>query len=81
LKTTTVTNLRTGDKSIFVNDLSLEENLINVMVANTQQMSNLLNVHVRTRLKKDFPINSAISTKTGKAFAYCELMELHAQSN
>jgi len=79
MKATTITSLRTGDKTTFVNDLSLEQNLINQILIEKGQTGQLLNKSVREKITAQFPVITSISTKTGKPFAYCELMELHAK--
>ena len=76
---TQVTNLLTSEELIFVNDLSLTENIVNAIISNSKTTGNLLNVEYRDKIKQQFPIKESVSTITGKAFAYCEAKHLHAK--
>ena len=78
---TIITDLLTQEKTMFVNDLSLEENIVNAIICKNKQVGNLLNPAIRDRVKLENPSVSSISTKTGKPFAYCENQNLHAQFN
>ena len=75
-----VTNLlNIEDKVLFVNDLSLEENIINKIIIDNNQTSNLLNPDHRNKIKAEHPIQTSVSTITGREFAFCESKDLHAK--
>jgi hypothetical protein len=76
---TTVKNLITGEQFIFVNNLPLSENIVNVIVLNSKRTGDLLNESYRQEIKNKFPIVETKSKITGNVFAYCESKDLHAK--
>ncbi len=76
---TVITNLITGEKTLFVNDLSLTDNIVNYIICDSKRAGQLLNKEYREEIKTKFPIVESISTITGRTFAYCEAKDLHAK--
>jgi hypothetical protein len=74
-----VTNLSTQEKDIFVNDLSLEENIVSHIICSKKRTGDILNQSFRQQIKTDFPIKTAVSTITKLPFAYCVSLDLHAK--
>jgi hypothetical protein len=76
---TEITNLLTGEKTLFVNDLSLTDNIVNHIICNSKRTGQLLNKKYREEIKAKNPIVESISTVTGRTFAFCENKDLHAK--
>ncbi len=76
---TVITNLVTGEKNLFVNDLSLTDNIVNAIICNSKRTGSILDKAYREEIKTKFPIVESISTVTGRTFAYCEAKDLHAK--
>jgi len=74
-----VTNLITGEKQLFVNDLSLTDNIISCILCNDRRTGELLNYNTRDNIKTAHPIKESVSTITGRQFACCETKDLHAK--
>jgi hypothetical protein len=78
---TIVKNLITNEETIFVNSLSLTENIVSTIILESKRTGQLINEDYRNEIKKQFPIVEAKSTITGRQFAYCESKHLHAKFN
>ena len=76
---TQVKNLVTGEENIFVNDLSLTENIVNVIIINNKRTGELLNKNLRAQIKQENQIVESKSKITGNNFAYCIDLNLHAK--
>jgi len=76
---TEITNLLTGAKEHFVNENSLTENIVSCIICNQKRTGQLLNKEYREDIKAKFPIVESVSKITGRKFAYCESMDLHAK--
>lgn len=76
---TIVRNVMTNKFYVFVNELSLEDNIINVVIEKENQMSQLTNDELRAKVKEKADIHTDISKKTGKRFAYSLNYDLYAQ--
>lgn len=76
---TEITNLLSGEKTLFINDLSLTDNIINAIICDKKQTGNLLDTNTRQAIKEKYPIREYISTITGRPFAYCESFDLLAK--
>lgn len=76
---TIVKNLLTNEETLFVNSLSLTENIVSTIIIQEKRTGQLLNEDYRNEIKKQFPIKEATSTLTGRQFAYCESKDLHAK--
>ena len=75
---TTVKNLITGEKNTYANRLSLTENVVNQIMYQTGQTSDLLTESVREKYRS--MITESVSTMTGRRFAFCENYDLHASA-
>jgi hypothetical protein len=76
---TQVTNLITGEKTLYVNDLSLTENIVSHIICNSKRTGQLLNKEYREEIKTKHPVKESISTITKRPFAFCEDKDLHAK--
>jgi hypothetical protein len=77
---TKVTNLLTQESEIFINDLSLTENIVNSIICNIKKSTgNILNKDYRDKIKDEAKIKESVSTITGSLFAYSETFDLHAK--
>jgi hypothetical protein len=76
---TEVTNLLTLEKSFFVNDNSLTENIVSCIICNQKRTGKILDKQYREEVKAKFPIIETVSKITGRKFAYCEKLDLHAK--
>ena len=76
---TIVKNLITNEEALFVNDLSLEENIVSQIIIGNKQTGNLINQDFRNKIKAEHPIQTSVSTITGREFAFCESKDLHAR--
>ena len=75
---TTVKNVLTNDEMIFINDLSLVENMVNAIISIEKKTSNLLNDGVRKKIIAENNLTEHISKITGRPFVYCEKYDLIA---
>ena len=76
---TIVNNVLTNDKMVFVNDLSLVDNMVNAIIYIEKKSSNLLNEDLRKKIIVDNNLVEHISKITGKTFVYCEKYDLIAK--
>jgi hypothetical protein len=76
---TEVKNLLTNEVEIYINNLSLTENIINSIITVKNLSSNRLNEKIRAKIKKDYKIIETTSKITNRKFAFCEEFNLHAK--
>ena len=74
-----VRNFRTCEEARFVNELSLEENIVSQIIIGNKQTGNLIDQDFRNKIKAEHPIQTSVSTITGREFAFCESKDLHAK--
>ena len=75
---TIVKNLLTNDKMVFVNDLSLVDNMVNAIISIEKKTSNLLNDNLREKIIVENNLTEHTSKITGRTFVYCEKYDLIA---
>ena len=75
---TIVRNVLTSEEMIFVNDLSLVDNMVNAIIHIEKKMSNLLNESLRKKIIADNNLVEHTSKITGRSFVYCEKHDLIA---
>ena len=78
-KPVTVTNLLSGEKLYFCNALSLEENIVSAIICIKKQTGDLVMQERRDAIKVKYKIASSVSSITGREFAYCDELSLHAK--
>jgi hypothetical protein len=76
---TEVKNLLTNEIEIYINNLSLTENIINSIITVKNLSSNRLNEKIRAKIKKDYKIIETTSKITNQKFAFCEEFNLLAK--
>jgi len=79
MKTIEITNLLTQEKTHFVNELSLTENIVSKIILDNKQTGQILNKAVRQEIKNTFEIVERISGMTGNSFGFCGSKNLHAK--
>ena len=79
IKKTTVKNLLTGKKSIYINNQSLADNIVNEIILIKNQTAQLLDQSTRDKYKKI--VIESESKLTGRKFAYCIDFNLHASTS
>lgn len=77
---TIVRNVLTNDKMIFVNDLSLVDNMVNAVIYIEKNTSNLLDENFRKKIIADNNLVEHTSKITGRSFVYCEKHDLIAHA-
>ena len=75
---TIVNNVLTNDKMIFINDLSLVDNMVNAIIYIEKKTSNLLNESLREKIIAENNLIEHTSKITGRSFVYCEKYDLIA---
>ena len=75
---TIVNNVLTNDKMIFINDLSLVDNMVNAIIYLEKKTSNLMNERLRKKIIGENNLIEHTSKITGKSFVYCEKYDLIA---
>ena len=75
---TIVNNVLTNDKMIFINDLSLVDNMVNAIIYLEKKTSNLLNDSFREKIIAENNLIEHTSKITGRSFVYCEKYDLIA---
>ena len=75
---TIVKNVSTDDKMIFVNNLSLVDNMINAILQVEKKTGDLLNDSLRKKIIEDNNLVEHTSKKPGRQFVYCEKYDLYA---
>ena len=77
---TTVKNVLTSEEMIFINELSLVDNMVNAIISIEKKTSNLLNDGLRKKIISENKLAEHISKITGRSFVYCEKYDLIAQT-
>ena len=75
---TIVRNVLTDEKMIFVNNLSLVDNVVNVTLQVEKKTGDLLNESLRKKIIADNNLVERASKKPGRTFVYCEKHDLYA---
>ena len=75
---TTVNNLLTGERLIFVNNYSPKDNIINAIILNSKQTSNLLNNSLRIAISHKYEIIEKTS-KNGDNIAFGKEINLFSR--
>ena len=75
---TTVKNVLTSEEMIFINNLSLVDNMVNAIIYIEKKTSNLLNESLREKIIADNNLAEHTSKITGRTFVYCEKYDLIA---
>ena len=75
---TTVKNVLTSEKMIFINDLSLVGNMVNAIIYLEKKTSNLMNESLRKKIITENNLIEQTSKITGRTFVYCEKYDLIA---
>ena len=75
---TTVKNVLTSEEMIFINNLSLVDNMVNAIIYIEKKTSNLMNESLRKKIIAENKLTEHISKITGRLFVYCEKYDLIA---
>ncbi len=75
---TTVKNVLTNEEMIFINNLTLVENMVNAIICIEKKTSNLLNDSFREKIIAENNLAEHTSKTTGRSFVYCEKYDLIA---
>lgn len=75
---TTVKNLITKEENLFINKQSAKDNIINMIIINNKQTSNLLSIEWRNKISDENNIVSKISAN-GDNIAFCYELDLFAR--
>ena len=75
---TIVNNVLTNDKMIFINNLSLVDNMVNAIISIEKKTGNLMNESLRKKIIAENNLAEHISEITGRSFVYCEKYDLIA---
>ena len=75
---TTVKNVLTGEEMIFINNLSLVDNMVNAIISIEKKTSNLMNESLRKKIIAENNLTEHISKITDRPFVYCEKYDLIA---
>ena len=75
---TTVKNVLTSEEMIFINNLSLVDNMVNAIISIEKKTSNLMNESLRKKIIADNNLAEYTSKITGRTFVYCEKYDLIA---
>ena len=75
---TAVKNVLTSEEMIFINNLSLVDNMVNAIIYIEKKTSNLLNDSFREKIIAENNLAEHISKITGRTFVYCEKYDLIA---
>lgn len=75
---TIVRNVLTSEEMIFVNDLSLIDNMVNAIICIEKKISNLLNNSLREKIIAKNNLIEHTSKITGRTFVYCKKYDLIA---
>ena len=76
---TIVRNLLTNEECVYINDLSLIENMVNEIILREKSTSNLLNKEFREKIKSENNLKIHTSKITGQFFVFCEKHNLIAK--
>ena len=77
---TIVKNVLTKEELIFVNSLSLVENMVNAVIHIEKKTSNILDENLRKKIIVDNNLFEHTSKITGRTFVYCEKYDLIAHT-
>ena len=75
---TTVKNLLINEEMIFINNLSLMDNMVNAIIYIEKKTDNLMNESLRKKIIAENNLTEHISKITGRPFVYCEKYDLIA---
>ena len=75
---TTVKNVLTSEEMIFINNLSLVDNMVNAIIYLEKKTSNLMNERLRKKIIAENNLIEHTSKITGRSFVYCEKYDLIA---
>ena len=75
---TTVRNILKNTESIYVNEFTPKHNLINLIISNNKQTSQILNQDHRAKIEKRYKIVEKISLN-GDKIAFCYELDLMAR--
>jgi hypothetical protein len=75
---TIVKNVSTDEKMIFVNNLSLVDNMVNAIFQVEKKAGDLLNDSLRKKIIVENNLVERASKKPGRTFVYCEKYDLYA---
>lgn len=75
---TTVKNVLTSDEMIFINNLTLVENMVNAIISIEKKTSNLLSDGLRKKIIAENNLIEQTSKITGRPFVYCAKYDLIA---
>ena len=75
---TTVKNVLTSEEMIFINNLSLVDNMVNAIISIEKKTSNLMNESLRKKIIAENNLIEQTSKITGRSFVYCEKYDLIA---
>jgi hypothetical protein len=75
---TIVKNVSTDEKMVFVNGLSLVDNMVNAILQVEKKAGDLLNDNLRKKIIEDNNLVERESKKPGRTYVYCEKHDLYA---
>jgi hypothetical protein len=75
---TIVKNVSTDEKMVFVNGLSLVDNMVNAILQVEKKTGDLLNNNLRKKIIEDNNLAERASKKPGRTYVYCEKHDLYA---
>ena len=78
MKTTVRDLLNSRDVHIYVNEMGPVENMVNAIILQRNQTSNLLNEEFRNNIIKEFNLVERVS-KNGDLICFCEELDLFAR--
>ena len=76
---TTVTNLITNEKTLFINSFTVVDNVVTYIIMAKNMNSQLLNETLRERIINDYNLKECTSKVTGEKFCYCEEFDIYAK--
>ena len=78
-KITTITNVANGDKMTYLNPFSVVYNMINAIINEQKQNSDLHNADMRLKILEENNLSQNISANGKEYFCYCEKFDLIAR--
>lgn len=76
---TTVTNLITNEKTLFINSFSVVDNVVTYIIMVKKMMSQLHDEAIRERIINNYNLKECTSKVTGEKFCYCEEFDIYAK--
>ena len=76
---TTVTNLITNEKTLFINSFTVVDNVVTYIIMAKNKNSQLHNETLRERIINDYHLKECTSKVTGEKFCYCEEFDIYAK--